>query len=100
VAGSRDPAGHQASAIFPSINHAPVPRGPVTRASTFWPSSLAIFEHSKHKALAMDLVAYITDGPQLARWLEKTEGAGGSLLQGLLVVIFLQLHFLRRTEDG
>jgi multiple sugar transport system substrate-binding protein len=77
-------AKRQASAIFPNINHAPVPRGPVTRASTFWPSSLAIFEHSKHKALAMDLVAYITDGPQLARWLEKTEGAGGSLLQGLV----------------
>jgi multiple sugar transport system substrate-binding protein len=76
-------ARRQAPAVFPHINHAPIPRGPQGRAIPFWPTSLAVFQHSKHQALAKDLVRYITDGPQFLRWLEKTEGAGGSALQGL-----------------
>jgi multiple sugar transport system substrate-binding protein len=76
-------AKRQAPAVFPHVNHAPIPRGPAGRAIPFWPTSLAVFQHSKHQALAKDLVRHITDGPQIARWLEKTEGAGGSALQGL-----------------
>ncbi len=74
----------QAPAIAPNINHAPIPRGPAGRAIPFWPTSLAVFGHSKQQALAKDLVRYITDGPQFARWLEKTEGAGGSPLAGMM----------------
>lgn len=76
-------ARRQAPGIFPSINHAPIPRGPAGRAIPFWPTSLAVFQHSKNAALARDLVRYITDGPQFLRWLEKTEGAGGSALLGI-----------------
>jgi multiple sugar transport system substrate-binding protein len=76
-------AKRQAPAVFPHINHALIPRGPAGRAAAFWPSSLAVMEHSKQKELAKDLVRYLTDGPQLSRWLEKTEGAGASLLKGL-----------------
>jgi multiple sugar transport system substrate-binding protein len=73
----------QAPAIFPHINHAPIPRGPSARAIPFWPTSLAVFAHSKNSALAKDLVRHITDGPQMARWLDATEGAGASVLLGL-----------------
>ncbi|MBI4608408.1 MAG: extracellular solute-binding protein [Candidatus Rokubacteria bacterium] len=77
-------AKRQAPAIFPHINHAAIPRGPAGRAIPFWPTSLAVFQYSKHQALAKDLVRYVTDGPQIARWLEKTEGAGGSALLGVM----------------
>jgi multiple sugar transport system substrate-binding protein len=73
----------QAPAISASINHAPIPRGPAARAIPFWPTSLAIFAHSKQQALAKDLVRHLTDGPQMARWLDSTEGAGAGLLAGL-----------------
>lgn len=76
-------AKRQAPAIFPSINHAPIPRGPAGRWMPFWPTSLAIFKYSKQPALAKDLVRYITDGPQIARWLAMTEGAGASTLLGM-----------------
>lgn len=73
----------QAPAISASINHAPIPRGPAARAIPFWPTSLAIFAHSKQQVLAKELVRHLTDGPQMARWLDVTEGAGTGLLAGL-----------------
>ncbi len=76
-------AKRQAPTIFPSINHAPIPRGLAGRWMPFWPTSLAIFQYSKNQTLAKDLVRYITDGPQIARWLAMTEGAGASTLLGM-----------------
>jgi multiple sugar transport system substrate-binding protein len=73
----------QAPAIAPHVNHALIPKGPSARAIPFWPTSLVVFGHSKNAGLAKDLVKYITDAPQMARWLDATEGAGASPLLGL-----------------
>ncbi|MCC7106080.1 MAG: extracellular solute-binding protein, partial [Chloroflexi bacterium] len=74
-------AKENAPSLRPNINHALIPKGSAQRATNLWPTSLAIFNYSKQQEAAKSLVRYLTDLPQLVRWLAKTEGAAAGMLK-------------------